>query len=109
MNHDEGQRPLHTPPSRDEYDRYLDWLREQEETGLRRLGRMPCQLTIPEAADFLRVSEQDIWDAIRGGDVAAVKPDGVVRVDTATLFDELGIARSAEPRTQPQEQSGIQP
>lgn len=93
MNEDEAQQPMHVPPSRGEYDRYLDWLREQEEAGLIRLGRMPDRLTVVEAANFLRVAEHHIWDAIARGQVAAVTEHGVVRVDTETLFDDLGIAR----------------
>lgn len=106
MQDDEAQRPMHAPPSRSEYDRYLEWLREQEEAGLRWLGRMPSRLTVPEAAEFLRMAEQEIWDAIGCGDVAAVTEDGAVRVDTATLFDDLGISRRGVPGTPTQGRPG---
>lgn len=55
------------------------------------LSRLPGAMTVEQAADFLRLSTQQIAEAIGSGELAVVRVDGIDLVDTAKLLSDLGI------------------
>lgn len=57
------------------------------------LSHLPPALSVEQVADFLRLSADDIVDAMGNGELAVVLVDGTALVDTERLLSDLGIDR----------------
>lgn len=55
------------------------------------LQHLPRLLTVEEAATFLRLTADEVSQAIGDGDLTVVRLDEAVFVDTDALLEELGI------------------
>lgn len=55
------------------------------------LQHLPRLLTVEEAATFLRLTTDEVIQAIAGGELTVVRLDEAVFVDTDVLLEELGV------------------
>lgn len=55
------------------------------------LSHLPRAMTVGQAADFLRLTADEIIEAMGSGELAFVRINGTDLVDTAQLLSDLGI------------------